>query len=351
MTRLLSKSHKKRGLPPGTIMHIGNEPITTEFEYFRYNSDSLEEIEIADPRKIHDSPDKVDWIQIRGLSDLTKITQIGEALEIHPLMIEDIFNENQRPKTEDLDGGIFIALKYVSYDQANGQISLEHLSLILKGNMVISFQNSHQTIFNAVKERILKSTGRIRKMQADYLIYALCDLVIDNYFIVLEKLDDEIEKLEQVLIDNPQPETLQNIYKLKREIIVMRRAVWPMREAIGSLNRTDNPVMKESTQVYLRDLYDHTIQVIDTMETFRDMISGMLDMYLTSISNKMNEVMKVLTIFAAIFIPLTFLAGVYGMNFEFMPELSVKWAYSVWWIIAVVIFILMIVYFKRKKWL
>lgn len=351
MTRLLSKASLKKGLPPGTIVHIGKDPLPTTIEYIRYNEKKIEEIDTKNDKSFRDVPDSVDWVHVKGLLDIDRISKIGEILQIHPLMIEDIFNENQRPKAEEMDQGIFVALKYMSYDKEKKQINIDHISIVLKGNIVISFQNSDCAIFDMIRERLYKANGRIRTMQADYLLYALCDVIIDNYFVVLEQLDDDIESLEDILIDNPQNETLQHIYRLKREVIMMRRAVWPMREAIATLNRTDNPIIKEPTHIFYRDLYDHAIQVIDTMETFRDMISGMLDMYLTSVSNKMNEVMKVLTIFAAIFIPLTFIAGVYGMNFEFMPELPFRWAYPIWWCVTIIIGVGMLIFFKKKKWL
>ncbi len=351
MTRFINKQSRKSGLPPGSIVYVGGKTQPTKLDYLRYDEDKLDVVDSSDLQNFQDVPTAVDWIHVQGLEDNKLITKMGEALQLHSLILEDIFNSNQRPKTEDMEDGLFVVLKYVTYDKTKQQINLEHLSLILKGNIVISFQNTHEPLFTEIKERILKANGRIRKMKADYLLYALCDWVIDNYFNVLEKLDDEIEELEQLLISDPQQETLQRIYKLKREIIVMRRAVWPMREAIAALNRTDNSVMSESVHIYIRDLYDHAIQVIDTMETFRDMISGMLDMYLTSISNKMNEVMKVLTIFAAIFIPLTFLAGVYGMNFEFIPELSFKWSYPIWWVITIIMGGGMLVLFKKRKWM
>ena len=351
MTRLLRKMSAKTGLPPGTVIPVGIEPMETKISYLRYNELSVSELPTDDLSHLQDDPAAVDWLQIQGLRDVGKINQIAQHLGIHPLIIEDIFNENQRAKTENLENGVFVVLKFINYDKQKNYISLDQVSLIFQGNMVISFQNTDFPIFAVIRDRILKAGGRIRKMQADYLLYSLIDLIVDNYFSVLEELDNDIEMLEELLINNPRSVILQEIYRLKREIIVIRRAVWPLREAVSILNRFDNPILQETTQIYVRDLYDHTIQVIDTTETLREMISGMLDIYLSSISNKMNEVMKVLTIFAAIFIPLTFLAGVYGMNFEFMPELPIKWAYPVWWIITILVGLGMLFHFKKKKWL
>jgi magnesium transporter len=332
-------------------MPVGIEPFDTKLNYIRYNENEVIELPTDDLSQLQDVPDAIDWIHIQGLKDNDKILKIAYHLGMHPLIIEDIFNENQRAKTEDLENGVFVVLKFINYDNKNKKISIDQVSIIYQGNMILSFQNTDFPIFNIIRERIMKASGRIRKMKADYLLYSLIDLIVDHYFTVLEEIDDDIEILEENLIMNPQSDLLQEIYRLKREIIVIRRAVWPMREAVSTLDRSENPIVRDTTHIFIRDLYDHTIQVIDTTETLRDMISSMLDIYLSSVSNKMNEVMKVLTIFAAIFIPLTFLAGVYGMNFHFMPELSFKFAYPIWWIFTIVVGILMIIYFKRKKWL
>jgi len=223
--------------------------------------------------------------------------------------------------------------------------------LILGSNFVISFQEREGDVFNPIRERIRSGKGRIRKMGADYLTYTSIDTIVDNYFISLEKLGEEIESMEEELVTNPTPETLQAIHHLKREMIFLRKSVWPLREVVSLLERGESVLIHESTRIYLRDVYDHTIQVIDTIETSRDMLSGMLDIYLSSISNRMNQVMKVLTIIATIFIPLTFIVGIYGMNFGHMPELESPWGYPVVLLVMAGISILMLVYFKRKKWL
>ena len=236
-------------------------------------------------------------------------------------------------------------------DDKTHEIQSEQVSLILGQNYVISFQEKVGDVFNAVRDRIRKGKGRIRKMGADYLAYSLIDAIVDNYFIILERIGEKVETIEQDVVSNPQPEILQKIYNLKREMIYLRKSVWPLRDVINSVMRGESKLIKKGTYIYLRDLYDHTIQVIDTIETFRDMISGMLDIYISSVSNKMNEVMKVLTIFAAIFIPLTFVAGVYGMNFDVMPEIHWQWGYLMVWIIIICVAFTMIIYFKQKKWL
>jgi magnesium transporter len=236
-------------------------------------------------------------------------------------------------------------------DDETGQILAEQVSLVLGKNFVISFQEREGDIFNPVRERIRNGKGRIRKMGADYLVYSLLDSIVDNYFIILEKLGERIELLEEKLITNPVPETINLIHKLKREMIFLRRSVWPLRELIGNIERGESSLIKGSTNIYLRDVYDHTIQVIDTIETFRDILSGMLDIYLSSVSNRLNAVMKVLTIIATIFMPLTFIAGIYGMNFKYMPELEWRLGYPVILLTMVSIGVLMLVSFRKKKWL
>jgi magnesium transporter len=237
------------------------------------------------------------------------------------------------------------------YDEVENETKIEQVSIILGPNFVISLQESKGDVFDAIRERVRSDRGRIRKMAADYLAYALIDAVVDNYFIILEKLGEEIEDMEDELVSNPSPETLQNIHRLKREMIFLRKSVWPLRELISRLERWESPLIDKSIYIYLRDLYDHTIQVIDAIETFRDMLSGMLDIYLSSVSNRMNEVMKVLTIIATIFIPLTLIAGIYGMNFRYMPELESPWGYPIVYIVMLTIGVIMLIYFRRKKWL
>jgi magnesium transporter len=233
------------------------------------------------------------------------------------------------------------------------EILSEQVSLILGHNFLISFQEAGGggDIFNPVRIRLKSAKGRIREFGADYLTYAIIDSIVDNYFVILEKLGEGIELLEDELLDNPTPQTLEELHTVKNEIIFLRKSIWPLREVSSTLLRVDSNLITKNTQMYIKDIYDHTIQVIDTIETYRDILSGMLDIYMSSISNRMNEVMKVLTIIATIFIPLTFLAGVYGMNFHYMPELSWKWGYPLLWCIMLLIGISMFSYFKKKKWL
>jgi magnesium transporter len=355
MSRLLKKvAKKKMGLPPGTLVHVGEKKAEkVRISIIDYDEAHVEEKEAKTVEECFPFKDKpsVTWINVDGLHEVNLIEQLGAHFGLHPLLLEDILHTEQRPKLEDHEAYLFVVLKMFYYNGEAREIEAEQVSLILGQDFVISFQEREGDVFKYVRERIRNSKGRIRKVGADYLAYALIDAIVDNYFIILEKLGETIESLEEELVTNPMPETLQTIHHLKREMIFLRKSVWPLREVISALERGESELIQESTDVYLRDLYDHAIQVIDSVETFRDMVSGMLDIYLSSVSNKMNEVMKVLTIIATIFIPLTFIAGIYGMNFQYMPELGWRWGYPAVWFVIGMILIVMVVYFRRKGWL
>ncbi len=291
------------------------------------------------------------WINVDGVHQVEVIEKIGKSFGLHPLILEDILNTGHRPKMEDFGDFIYVTLKMLFSDSNSNKIVSEQISLVLGPNYVLSFQEREDEIFNPLKERIRNGLGRLRNMGADYLFYALVDSIVDNYFIVLENLGENIEFMEERLVTNPSPVTLRSIQELKTGMIFLNKAVWPLREIISGLERGDSALIKESTGIYLRDVYDHTIQVIDTVETYREVITGMLDIYLSSINNKISEVMKVLTIIATIFIPLTFIVGIYGMNFKYMPELEWQWGYLVVWLVMITIGVLMGVYFKKRKWL
>jgi len=291
------------------------------------------------------------WINIDGLQEVNYIEQIGQCFHIHPLTLESILNTTQRPKIEYFPNYIYIALKMISWDEKEQETNMEHISLILMQNMVLSFQEREGDVFNTIRERIRNMNGKIRQNSVDYLVYALIDTIVDQYFVILEKLGEKTELLEDVLINQPSPQNLQVIHQTKRNLIYLRNAVWPLREVINKLEKEETVLIQKDTKLFLRDVYDHTIQVIETIEALRDMVSGLLDIYLSSISNKMNEVMKVLTIIATIFIPLTFLAGIYGMNFHYMPELSWRWGYPVTLLAMFLIGLGMYFFFKKKKWL
>lgn len=354
MNRVIKKMSRKVAQPPGTLIHVGEKKSeTVTLNLFRYNKDILEDKKMEDPRECLSEKEfkGVCWINICGIHDITTIETIGNNFNIHPLVQEDILNTYHRPKFEESEEYLFLVLKMLMYDPEAKNVISEQVSFVLGPNFLVTFQEQEGDVFNPVRERLRKALGRIRKMGPDYLLYALMDAVVDNYFLVLEAIGEELEILEDQLLENPTPEVLQTVHKLKREMIFLRRAVWPLREVINGLEKSGSKLVKKTTAVYLRDIYDHTIQVIETVETYRDMVSGLQDLYLSSVSNKMNEVMKVLTIIATIFIPLTFIAGIYGMNFEFMPELKLKNGYFFIWGIMIVIFLWMLFYFKRKKWM
>ncbi len=354
MPKVIKKRSKKAGLPPGTLVHIGERkaetPKITIMDYDETHFQEKETKTIEECFLFKGKP-TVTWINIDGLHQVEILERLGECYGLHPLVLEDILNTDQRPKMEDYGEYLYIVLKMLNFNDQSSEIEAEQVSLIVGPNFIFSFQEREGDTFNPIRERIRNGKGRIRKMGADYLTYALLDSIVDNYFIILEKLGEEIEFLEEKLVTHPTPEVLQTIHVLKREMIFLRKAVWPLREVISGLERGESSLIKESTRIYLRDIYDHTIQAIDNIETYRDMISGILDIYLSSVSNRLNSVMKVLTIIATIFMPLTFLAGIYGMNFKYMPELEWRWGYPFTWLIMVGIGVFMLFYFRKKKWL
>jgi magnesium transporter len=355
MTTPIKKRSKKAGLPPGTLVHIGDKKSDrTRITLFDYNEHGVEEKDITEAEEcaLYKDSATVTWINVAGLHQVEVLEKLNECFGLHPLVLEDILNTDQRPKMEDFGEYLFVVLKtlFLNGDR-RGEVGDEQVSLILGPHFLLSFQEKEGTLFNPIQERLRNGKGRIRKMGPDYLFHALLDTIIDHYFVVLEKLGERIESLEEELVTRPTPATLREMHKLKREMIFLRKAVWPLREVIGSLDRGDSPLIKESTIIYLRDIYDHTIQVMDTIETFRDMLSGMLDIYLSSVSNRLNAVMKVLTIIATIFMPLTFIAGIYGMNFKYMPELEWRWGYPLILLTMLAIAVFMLASFKRKKWL
>jgi magnesium transporter len=350
----IKKHSEKVGLSPGTPVHVGERKVeevlisVIDYDSEKVDTRELPTVEKAFPFK--DSP-TVSWLNITGLHDIKMLERLGKKYQIHPLVLEDIVNTDHRPKVEIYDNYLFIVLKMLSFNEGNQEINHEQISLIVGNNFVITFQECHGDVLDPIRERIQNPHGRLRKNGADYLAYAIMDVIVDHYFILLERLGEKIENLEETVTEDPDQDTVKQLQFLKRELIFLRKSVWPLREVISELTRDDTPLIGSFTGPYLRDVYDHTIQVIDTIETYRDMVSGILDIYLSSVSNKMNEVMKVLTIIATIFIPLTFIAGIYGMNFEFMPELKLPWAYPGIWGLMLFIFLGMIFYFKRKKWL
>ena len=354
MSKLIKKSSKKAGLPPGTLVHIGEKMTEkTRVAVVEYDGQDFQEKELKNFETCYIFPKEpaVTWVNVVGIQQVEVLEKLGNCFTVHPLALEDILNTEQRPKVEDYGEDLFIVVKLITYNEKKDEVEAEQISLILRPNALISFQEKEGDDFAAVKERLRAGKGRLRKMGADYLAYTLLDVVVDQYFVVLEKLGERIEVLEEKLLVDPGTATLRKIQNLKKEMLLLRKWVWPLREVISSLERGEFPGIQESTRIYLRDVYDHAIQVMDTVEIFRDMLSGMLDIYLSSLNNRMNAVMKVLTIIATIFMPLTFLAGVYGMNFKHMPELDWPWGYPLILMVMALVAILMLTLFRRKKWL
>jgi len=335
-------------------MHIGEiRAETTKITLFDFDKDRFQEKQIKSVREalpFRDEP-SVTWINIDGLHEVEILKDLGDCFGLHPLVMEDILNTENRPKAEDYGNYVFLIANELHYDEKSHEIEKEQISIVFGHNFVLSFQEKEGDVFDPIRDRIRSNKGRVRKMGADYLAYVLLDSIVDNYFVILESLGENIEDLEETLVSDPTRQSADILHRLKREMISLRRSIWPLREVISGLQRSESPLIQKETGLYLRDVYDHTIQVIDTLESFRDMLSGMLDIYLTSVSNRMNQVMKVLTVIATIFMPLTFIAGVYGMNFKNMPELDWHWGYPLVWLIMLSIAGWMLYSFKKNNWL
>ncbi len=354
MQEILGSKTKKPGLDPGTLVHVGarraEKTTITILDYDEHRYEEKEAQTVEECFAFKGRP-TVTWINIGGVHQVDIIEKIGNHFGVHPLLLEDILHTAQRPKLEDFYNYLYIVLKLLRRNEANDEIDVEQMSLVLGDNFVITFQETSGDIFEVVRDRVRNNKGRTRKMGADYLAYSLIDTIVDNYFISLEQLGEDIEDLEEELVMDPTKGTLQKIHAAKRDMLTIRRSVWPLREVISGLQRGESTLFKKGTLVYLRDVYDHTIQVIDTVEAFRDMVSGMMDIYLSGISNKLNEVMKVLTIISTIFMPLTFVTGVYGMNFAFMPPKDQSWGFYASLSVMAAVVGAMLVFFRRKKWI
>ena len=353
MAQGVKRKAKPPGLPPGTLVHVGKPsaapPRITVLDYDGGHCEATSLQEATTCGAFKDTP-TVTWINVAGVQDVHLIEQIGSQYGIHPLLLEDIVNTQQRAKVEDYGDYLFIVLHMLTYGQETGSVESEQVSLVVGPHWVLTFQEDESDVFGPLRTRLEQSRGRLRSAGADYLAYSLMDAVVDNYFVILEQLGDRVEELEDDVVSHPDEATLRTIHLLKREMVTLRRAVWPLREVISSLRRGESPLIADGTRMYFADVYDHTVQVIETIENMRDVLAGMLDIYLSSITYRMDSVIKVLTIIATIFIPLTFLAGVYGMNFKYMPELEWPWGYPLIWAVMIGVGVSMLVVFKRKKW-
>lgn len=353
MQKLVKSRSHTIGMPPGTLVHIGEKKrestLLTLIEYdevsFRQKNLDFHELESLEVRETG-----IRWLHVEGLSQVAALEAIGRLFSLHPLVLEDILNTDQRPKIDVNDDYIFVSAKMLSYYKEMGEFDIEQVSFILGENYVISIAEKDSDVFEPVIKRLQQGMSRFRKLGADYLVYSLLDIVVDNYFTVLEGFGDQVEFVEDEMVVRTGRQTLKTIHKLKRQILFLHKSVWPLREVLSFLERGESMLVRDTTEIYIRDLYDHVIQVMDTTETLRDILSSMLDVYLSSSSNRMNEIMKVLTIISTVFMPLSFIVGVYGMNLTNMPELSWPWMYPFLWLVMIGISISMLIYFKRKKW-
>lgn len=343
----------KAGMSPGTMIFIGERQVDkARIDIIQYDAAGLKEMSDVTPEQCREcsAAPGVTWINVNGIHNVALIESLGKYFGLHPLTLEDIVNTTQRPKVEEFPNYVYAVLKMMAFDDAENRLNIEHVSLIFGENSVISFQEHEGDVFDYVRERIRKAKGRIRSLNADFLAYALMDAAVDHYFLALERIGDRIENMDDRILAHPRPGDIQEVHHLKREILSFRKAVWPLREEVGALGKSETALIRPETRVFLRDLYDHIIQIIDMVETFRDILGGIHDTYLSSVSNRMNEIMKVLTIISTIFIPMTFIAGVYGMNFENMPELKWPFGYYLTWGVMLMIALSLVFFFKRRKW-
>ena len=345
---------KKVGMPPGSLLYVGDGgPVPTIVSLIDYTEEQVREkvgVTLEECLLLRDSP-SVTWLNFSGLADVETIRRVGEAFGLHPLVMEDILHTGQRPKLELYDKYVYLVVKMIYRGEDRKEISYEQLSLVLGKNYVLSFQEREGDVFQSIRERIRNNKGRLRRSGADYLVYSMLDSVVDNYFPALEKVGDLVEDIEERLSEDLDEDVLGDIYRLKREVLFLRKSIWPIREVLAALMRQDSELVSPVTNTYLGDVYDHSIQVMDVVETYFDMLSELLDVYMSTVSNRMNEIMKTLTIIATIFIPLTFIVGVYGMNFIYMPELTNELAYPMVLLAMTGVVLLMLYYFRRKGWL
>lgn len=356
MQKNVKKRSRKAGLPPGSLVHIGeiyreNAHVTV----FNYDEDTVRErvVHTVDECVALREQSAVTWINVDGIHEADFFERLGEKFGLHSLVLEDVLNTAQRPKLEEYDNYLYVVLKMLYFNREKDALLSEQVSLILGKDYVLSFQEgdeNHADVFEPVRERLRLGAGKLRKHGPDFLMYTLMDAIVDNYFIILENLDTRIEEADNALTPEAREDTLQTIRELKRETLFLHKTIWPLREVTGSLYRNEMVQIQDSTRLYLRDVNDHIVQLMDAVETLRDILAGMLDIYLSAMSNRLNEVMKVLTVISTVFIPLTFIAGVYGMNFKYMPELNSPLGYPVVLLIMAAIAFLMLRYFKRKKW-
>ena len=343
---------QKTGLTPGSVVYTGSK-ISEPVKIFMtdFNAESTKRSELNSLNELPERTAGNRWLQIKGLHNTELLHQLGKQYKIHSLALEDIANPHHPPKIEEFDDHLFVIAKMLVFDDEHNQLTPEHVCFVLLEGMIISFQEANTILFEPIHQRLENPNGRMRKFGIDYFLYALLDLIVDRYFVAIDALNDQFERLEQDVIENPRQSQVESIRNLKRQVVLFRKSVRPLREVVNVLMRNDVKLISEDIDIFLRDLYNHTIQISESLETQRDLASGMMDTYLSQVSHRMNEVMKFLTIMSTIFIPLSFLAGIYGMNFEFMPELHYRWGYFILLAIMAAVLSTMLIIFKRKKWL
>ena len=342
----------KVGKSPGSLIHIGDiheDQTIISVTYYDKTHNASNKAKSLNEILDKTPGDCLTWVNIEGLTNIELIGDIGKQFNIHPLVLEDILNTNQRPKFEEFDDYHYIVLKNLSLN--NSEVVYEQVSILQLQNFVFTFREKSDELFTPIKQRLKKTKSRLRNHGTDYLTYVILDLIIDQNFILQDAIDEIIDQTEEELLNKPDNSTLAKIQKIKRDLIFIRRTISPLRELLASILRNENDLIGEHTQIYFKDIYDHVLRISETIELQRDMVYGLLDMYQTHMSNHMNEIMKVLTVFAAIFIPLTFLAGIYGMNFEYMPELKWRYAYPALWVVFIIVGFGLLFYFRKKKWL
>ena len=343
---------KAAGAPPGSLIFTGQQHgETTQVTLVQYNAEAYSSTHATDAVPAADPGEGVMWYDVRSVHNVALIEAMGRQFNVHPLVLEDVLDVHQRPKFEEYDEGLFIVLRAFRFDPDQRCLITEQVALYVKHDVVLSFQEDVDDLFLPVRQRLEAGRGKIRRRGADYLAYALMDNIVDYYFHLLDRLEEELDKTEVEIMRNASDRTKDNIHQLKLNALTLRRAVGPLRDAVNRFAQSEHALVQEETRLFIRDLHDHTIQVMDLVETYRDIINGLYDLYVSEISFKMNNVMQLLTVISTIFIPLTFLVGVYGMNFEFMPELRYKYGYLLVWVIMMAVAGVMVYYFRRKGWL
>lgn len=350
-----TRQSKKSGLPPGSVIHIGKK-ITEkpQLYWIRYNADDIQTAEVATllqlPQPV-ETTTHITWLDLVGINHTDMVEELGKTYNLHPLVLEDIVNTEQRPKFEEFTGYTFFTLKKAEYTRLSAFVALSQVSIVFGKNFVLTFREEDSDLFDNIRKRLISGASRARNKKSDFLVYLIIDSIVDSYFDIIETISDEIDIVEERMLKDNNGKSIQVFQRLKRNLAFMFKSLYPLREALSKLEKRDNPLLDSDTLPYFRDVYDHTIHIIESIENQRDILGGVMDVYLSSLNNKMNSIMKVLTVIATIFIPLSFFASVYGMNFRNFPELQWKYGYLYFWVLILIVVGIMLYYFKKKKWM